>query len=132
MDRQNRPLSPHLQIYRPQVTSVLSLMHRITGLLLGIGTLLLVYWLVAIAAGPELYAETQAFLSSWFGQLLLLVWSFALFYHLCSGIRHLFWDAGWGFDMPTVYTSGKAVLIATVLLTLLTWFLAYAMMGTGS
>lgn len=126
MDNTSRPLSPHLQVYRPQLTSVLSIAHRGTGIFLTLGTLLLVYWLLSIASGPEAYAHARAFFGSWFGQLVLFAWTFALFYHLCNGIRHLFWDIGFGFELPTVYASGKAVLIVSAVLTLLAWLLAYS------
>lgn len=124
MGNTSRPLSPHLQVYRPQLTSVLSIAHRGTGIFLTLGTVLLVYWLLSIASGPEAYANARAVLGSWFGQLVLFLWTFALFYHLCNGVRHLFWDIGFGFELPTVYTSGKAVLIVSVVLTLFTWLLA--------
>ncbi len=122
----DRPLSPHLQIYRPQLTSVLSITHRASGLLLALGTVALVYWLVALAAGPQAYAEARALIGSLAGRLALLLWSLALFYHLCNGIRHLFWDAGYGFELGTVYRSGYAVLAATVLLTAIAWACALA------
>lgn len=116
-----RPLSPHLQIYRPQITSILSILHRITGVALSVGTLMLTWWLLAAAAGPDHFATAHGFITSWFGYLLLLGWSVALFYHLANGIRHLAWDAGWGFELPAVYKSGYAVLAATVILTAIAW-----------
>lgn len=123
MKQRARPLSPFMigPYYRPQLTSMLSITHRATGVFLALGTLLLAWWLVALAGGPESYASAQACLGSWFGQLCLFGWSVSLFYHLCNGIRHLFWDAGLGFDIPTAYASGYAVLIATAILTLATW-----------
>lgn len=124
-----RPLSPHLQVYRPQLTSVLSITHRATGVALAVGTVLLVWWLVAAASGPEQFALAQAFLGSWLGKLLLLGWTIALFYHLGNGIRHLFWDAGYGFEIKTAYASGWAVLAATVVLTAIAWALAMTMGG---
>ena len=124
----NRPLSPHLQVYRPQLTSMLSILHRITGVALGVGTLLLVYWLAAAAGGPESYAAAQGFIGSFFGQLLLFGWTVALFYHLANGIRHLFWDAGYGFELPTVQRSGQAVLAATAVLTVVSWIAAYVVL----
>ena len=130
MDTGGRPLSPHLQIYKPQITSVLSILHRFTGLALVLGTLLLVWWLAAAAAGAEPYATVQAAIGSWIGRLLLFGWTFALFYHLCNGIRHLFWDAGRGFELPAVYASGWAVVIASTVLTLAAWIWGYAAMGT--
>jgi len=118
-----RPLSPHLQVYRPQLTSVLSILHRLTGVFLSLGTLLLVWWLVAAASGPEAFATAQGFIGSWLGYLLLLGWSVALFYHLCNGIRHLAWDAGYGFELENVYRSGWAVILGTGVLTVLAWVL---------
>jgi succinate dehydrogenase / fumarate reductase cytochrome b subunit len=117
----DRPLSPHLQVYRPQLTSTLSIFHRITGVFLTLGTLLLTWWLVAAASGAEAFAAAQWFIGSWIGYLLLLGWSVALFYHLCNGIRHLFWDAGYGFELVNVYRSGWAVLIGTAVLTVVAW-----------
>jgi len=117
----NRPLSPHLQIYRPQLTSVLSITHRATGVALSLGTMVLLYWLQAVARGPETYAAAQEFLGCWLVQLVLAGWTWAFFYHLCNGIRHLFWDAGKGFELPQVYASGYTVLAAATTLTALTW-----------
>jgi len=129
MEKLERPLSPHLQIYRPQLTSVLSITHRGTGIALVAGTLVLVYWLISVASGPEAYASAQALLGSWIGRLVLLGFSFSLFFHLCNGIRHLFWDAGLGFELKTVYASGTAVLIVSVAMTVIAWSLAYLLRG---
>ncbi|MDJ0935028.1 MAG: succinate dehydrogenase, cytochrome b556 subunit [Kiloniellales bacterium] len=126
MTTQNRPLSPHLQVYRPQLTSMLSITHRLTGVALAIGTFLLVWWLVAAATGPEAYATAQAAISSVIGRLLLFGWTLALFYHLCNGIRHLFWDAGYGYELKSAYASGWAVMAGSVALTLLAWIWGYA------
>ena len=126
MSSGNRPLSPHLQVYRPQLTSVLSILHRLTGVALAVGTLLLVYWLAAAASGPEAFAVARGLIGSIIGRLLLLGWTFALFYHLCNGIRHLFWDAGYGFELSAAYRSGWLVVIASTLLTLGCWLLGYA------
>ncbi|MEQ8355266.1 MAG: succinate dehydrogenase, cytochrome b556 subunit [Kiloniellaceae bacterium] len=125
----NRPLSPHLQVYRPQITSMLSILHRLTGVALAFGTLLLTYWLVAAASGPEAFAGAQDVIGSFIGRLLLFGWSFALFYHLCNGIRHLVWDAGYGFEIETAQRSGLIVVGASVLLTLVSWVAGYIMMG---
>jgi len=127
MEKSQRPLSPHLQIYRPQLTSVLSITHRITGMALVIGTLVLVYWLLAAASGPEAYASAQALLGSWLGRVVMLGFSYALFFHLCNGIRHLFWDVGLGFELKTAYASGNAVIAVSIALTVIAWALAYAM-----
>lgn len=116
-----RPLSPHLQIYRPEISSVLSVFHRGTGMVLTLGTLLLGWWVIAAAVGPDAYETAQRFLGSWLGLPMLFGWSVALFYHLCSGIRHLLWDAGWGYDLATMQKTGYAVLIGTGVLTLLAW-----------
>ncbi len=129
MTSSNRPLSPHLQVYRPQITSMLSILHRITGVALALGTLLLTYWLVAAASGEPAFATAQGVIGSFLGRLLLFGWSFALFYHLCNGIRHLVWDAGYGFEIETAQRSGLIVVGATVLLTLLSWVAGYIMMG---
>ena len=125
----NRPLSPHLQVYRPQITSLLSIVHRLTGVALAAGALLLGYWLTSAAYGPETFAVAQGFLASWLGRLILFGMTFALFYHLLNGIRHLAWDAGWGFEMDTLKLTGWLVIAATVVLTLITWIAAYAVAG---
>lgn len=129
MSSQDRPLSPHLQVYRPQITSVMSILHRLTGIALAVGTLLLVWWLVAAAAGPDSFATAQGFIGSILGRILLFGWSWALFYHLCNGIRHLAWDAGWGFELKTVYRSGWLAIAASAALTLIAWGFGYAMLG---
>jgi succinate dehydrogenase / fumarate reductase cytochrome b subunit len=121
-----RPLSPHLQIYRWQLTSVMSILHRASGLALALGAILLVSWLGAAADGPEPYAEFQHFMGSWFELLLLFGWSAALFYHLCNGIRHLCWDTGRGLELKSVYASGWAVLAATAALTIVAWIAGLA------
>ena len=124
-----RPISPHLQIYRPQISSVLSILHRLTGAALGIGSLLLAWWLLALATGPEAFASVQYFLGSIVGRLLLLGFTWALFYHLCNGIRHLAWDTGWGFDLPTMEKTGWAVVVASFALTLVAWIIGYSVRG---
>jgi succinate dehydrogenase / fumarate reductase cytochrome b subunit len=129
MAASNRPLSPHLQIYRPQMTTVLSILHRIAGVGLGLGALLLVYWVVAAAAGPDRFSVAQALIGSWFGYLILFGFSVALFFHLANGIRHLFWDAGYGFELRSAYASGIAVLVATVALTAIAWFAGLFFLG---
>lgn len=131
MAEHDRPLSPFL-IYRPQLTSVLSITHRISGALLGVGALILVYWLGAASSGLEAYSSAQAFFGSWVGLLLLLSCSTAYFYHLCNGIRHLFWDVGMGFELSQAYASGWVVVVAAVLLTALYWFGVIMVYGGGS
>jgi succinate dehydrogenase / fumarate reductase cytochrome b subunit len=124
-----RPLSPHLQVYRPQLTSFTSILHRITGIGLAVGLLYLVCWLTAAASGLESFDRLQSFNGSILGRLLLFGWSVAFFYHLLNGIRHLAWDAGWGFELPAAYKTGYAVLIGTAVLTILAWVIGYYRMG---
>ncbi len=131
MKHSTRPLSPHLQIYRPQLTSVLSIAHRGTGILLAAGALFLVYWLNALASGPDAFNFLRSLAGTWYGQGVLLGFCFSLFYHLCNGIRHLFWDAGVGFELSTAYRSGRAVVAASLVLTAATW-VAAALMGGGA
>lgn len=110
--------------YRFQLTSVLSFAHRVTGVGLSLGSVLLVVWLLALASGPWAYEQFAKHLSAWYGQCLLLGWSWALLYHLCNGIRHLAWDLGYGFDLKTAYRSGYAVGVASLVLTAVAWALA--------
>ncbi len=116
-----RPMSPHLQVYRPQLTSVLSIMNRVTGLALSAGTLMLVWWLAAAATGPQAFGRVQWFIGTPVGLFVLFGWTAALFYHFWAGIRHLAWDAGYGYELDNVHRSGWAVLIATVACTVLVW-----------
>jgi succinate dehydrogenase / fumarate reductase, cytochrome b subunit len=122
-----RPLSPHLQVYRWQITMLMSISHRATGIALSAGSLLLVYWLWALAAGPECFATASALFGSVLGQLVLFGFSAALFYHLCNGIRHLLWDAGYAMSISDIHTTGRIVLVATAVLTLLAWGVGLAM-----
>jgi succinate dehydrogenase / fumarate reductase cytochrome b subunit len=116
-----RPISPNIQIYRPQLTSVLSIANRITGVSLCLGAIGLVVWLTAAAMGPQAYAEVQDVVSSWVGRIVLFGFTFAFFMHLCGGIRHLVWDTVHGFDLRSIYVSGWAVVACSVVLTLATW-----------
>jgi succinate dehydrogenase / fumarate reductase cytochrome b subunit len=125
MTRDNRPLSPDLQIYRPQLTSVLSIGHRFTGVALSIGAPLLVCWLIAAAVGPSTYSAVHGFLGSWCGLALLFCWTYAFFFHLCNGIRHLFWDAGYGFELKTIYASGWTVVAVSIVLTWVAWIISF-------
>ena len=126
MNATNRPLSPHIGIYKKQLTSVMSILHRISGVVLMGASIVLVYWLVAAASGPETYARASAVITSAPVMLLMFGATIALFYHLCNGIRHLFWDAGVGFELKTVYSSGTTVIAATAVLTVLTWAIGLA------
>ncbi len=129
MAARNRPLSPHLQVYKPQITSILSITHRITGVALVFGALVLTYWLMSATYGAEAFATAQALIGSWFGRLVMLGVVFSLWYHLANGIRHLAWDAGWGFEMPQLKASGLAVVAVAVVLTLATFVVAYSVGG---
>ena len=126
MSAKQRPLSPFMigPYYKPQMTSILSITHRATGAGLVVGTLLLVYWLASAAHGPEAYERAPAVLGSMLGQLFMFLWTWALFYHLANGIRHLFWDAGRGFDMEDATKSGWWVVTSSIVLTFLCWLIA--------
>lgn len=119
-----RPMSPHLQIYKMPITALLSIIHRGTGAILFIGLLLLIWGLVAIANGLDTWQVMHLFLSSWFGKLLLLGFSFSLYYHLCNGIRHLLWDIGKGLSVNVVHQSAWIVIIMSLILTIMTWVIA--------
>ena len=116
-----RPLSPHLQVYRWPITMAASILNRMTGVALSVGSLLLVWWLVAAAAGPEAFATVQGFAGSWIGMLMLLGWTASLFYHLYGGMRHLVWDAGYGFEQNTLNPVTWVVLGLTAASTALVW-----------
>ena len=122
-----RPLSPFMLPiwYRFQITSALSILHRLTGIGLAVGSILLAWWLISVAVGGELFEATHRFLVSPIGIVLLFLWSVAFFYHLCNGIRHLAWDAGYGFEIRTAARSGYAVIVMTALLTLLAWIYVF-------
>lgn len=117
----NRPLSPHLQIYRPQISSVLSIMHRVSGVFLALGFIVLAYWLNALAGGPGAYAEATGLLGSALGKLALFLWLLAFCYHSLNGIRHLAWDTGMGFEIQQVIRTGWAVLIGAAVLAAALW-----------
>ena len=118
-----RPLSPHLQIYKPQLTSVLSITHRGTGVFLSLGALVLTYWLVSLAVSEELFNSFHLHTSFWYGKLFLIGFVFSLYYHLANGIRHLFWDIGLGLEISTTYKSGYFTIFISVVLTLATLFI---------
>lgn len=123
-----RPLSPNIQHYRPQLTSVLSIANRVTGVILSAFAVGLVIWLTAAAAGPGAYAVVQRIIASWASQVVLFGCTFAFFLHLCGGIRHLVWDTVHGFELRSIYASGWAVVAASVALTVAAW-VASALMG---
>ncbi len=119
-----RPMSPHIQIYKMPITAKLSILHRGTGAVLFAGLILMIWVLAAAASGIDNWQTMQSFLSSWLGKLVLFSFTFSLYYHLCNGIRHLMWDTGKGLSLEEVHFSARIVLIATVILTLLTWIIA--------
>ena len=121
----SKPLSPHLQVYRPQITSVMSILHRGTGIFLSLGAFVLAYWLVALASGEARFNTVRESFGWWPVQLLMIAWVFAFYYHLCNGIRHLFWDMGKGFELETVTKSGIAVLAAALLFSIITLIAAF-------
>jgi succinate dehydrogenase / fumarate reductase cytochrome b subunit len=124
MSQVSRPLSPHLQVYRWQISNTLSILHRVTGVVLALGGLALVAWLLALASGQAAFTGANALLGSLVGQLALVGWTLCFFYHLCNGLRHLAWDAGHGFDKSVARKSGIAVVTAAVLLTVIFWAVA--------
>jgi succinate dehydrogenase / fumarate reductase cytochrome b subunit len=127
-NRPERPLSPHLQIYRWQLTSVLSILHRATGIALAVGALYLATWVMYAAATPRAYALFQEFNGSIVGRIVLGGWMFAAFYHLCNGIRHLFWDAGYGFELKDAYRSGWIVVVVSLVATAVSWVVGLRLM----
>jgi succinate dehydrogenase / fumarate reductase, cytochrome b subunit len=116
-----RPLSPHLQIYKPMLTMMMSILHRITGAALYVGTLLLVWWLVAGATSPKAFANAQWFMGSWFGRLVLFGYTWALMHHMLGGVRHFMWDTGRGFGVEEREWLAKATIIGSCVLTLVIW-----------
>jgi succinate dehydrogenase / fumarate reductase cytochrome b subunit len=125
----NRPLSPHLQIYRWPINMVTSILHRASGVALVAGTLLLVWWIAALAHGPAAFDLVQHWIASFLGRLLLFGWTWALFFHLCNGLRHLVWDVGAGYELKTAQRSAWLVIVASIVLTLAAWCAGYVSMG---
>ncbi|MFY9288472.1 MAG: succinate dehydrogenase, cytochrome b556 subunit [Alphaproteobacteria bacterium] len=126
-NKTSRPLSPHLQIYKPQLTSGMSIFHRMTGVALALGLPVFVLWLLAVAGGPATYTEFTTCFQSVFGQLLLFGWTFSFFYHFCCGIRHLLWDAGYFLSIKGVYSTGRVAFGVSILLTIGIWYKAFTM-----
>lgn len=120
-----RPLSPHLQVYKPQMTSVLSILHRITGVANGVGLLILSLWIITLAAGPDIYQKFYDVMASPIGQIALIGWSFSIFYHMFNGIRHLIWDTGRLFNINHATRAGFFVLFATAIVTTGMWVCIY-------
>jgi len=120
----NRPMSPHVQIYRLPLTAIVSITHRATGVALSFGALLMVWILASVAAGPEGYASVHSHLAAWYGQLFLFGFTFALYFHFCHGVRHLFWDIGWGFDLEIADRNAVLTIAVAAVLTLVTWLVS--------
>ena len=118
------PLSPHLQIYRLPLTALLSITHRLTGVILAFGSVLIVWILVAAADSAASYTALAQHLASWYGQVFLIGLVFSLYLHFCNGIRHLFWDVGLGFELETVDLTAKLVIVCAIILTIATWLVA--------
>ena len=127
--RTQRPLSPHLQIYRPMLTMMMSIVHRATGAALYFGTILVVWWLVALASGPEHFNTVQNVAGSWFGRLVLFGYTWALVHHALGGLRHLIWDTGRGFDLEGVEWMARLNLAGSIIITVVIWFIGYSTMG---
>ena len=129
MARRERPLSPHLQVYRLPRTAILSITHRMTGVALSGGILVLTYWLTSATYGADAFATAQSVIGSWFGQVVLWGLLFSLYYHLCNGLRHLMWDSGAGFDLPTVHRTDLLVIGGAIVLTAATLGCVYFVIG---
>lgn len=127
--RRARPISPHLQIYKPMLTMMMSIVHRITGAALYFGVLLLAWWLIAAAAGPNAYANFEWFIGSFIGRLVLFGYTWALLHHMLGGIRHLIWDTGHGFEPSEREFLALATVVGSVALTILVWIVGYLAMG---
>src|SRR5690606_27175541 len=128
----HRPLSPHLQVYRPQLTSVLSILHRATGIALSVGALYLALWVIFASASPQTYAHFQGFNASILGRIVLGVWLFCVFFRLCNAIRHLFWDAGYGFELKDAYRSGWIVVGVSAAATVVSWIVGLSLACGGT
>jgi succinate dehydrogenase / fumarate reductase, cytochrome b subunit len=120
-----RPLSPHLQIYRPMLSMMMSIMHRITGITLAVGMIGLVWWFTAAAISDDYFNSVSGFLNNWFGKLVLFGFTWVVMHHMLGGLRYLTWDTGHGFQLKTVEWMVRANLIGSVLLTILIWAIAY-------
>jgi succinate dehydrogenase / fumarate reductase cytochrome b subunit len=127
--RRPRPISPHLQIYKPMLTMMMSIVHRITGGALYVGTVLLAWWLIAAASGPNAYADVAAFMSSIIGRLILFGYTWALMHHMLGGIRHLIWDTIHGFEPAEREMLAAATLVGSIALTLILWGIGYLVAG---
>lgn len=126
----DRPLSPHLTVYKPQISSALSIMHRASGVVNFVGLLAFVWWIVCVTFSPQSPMESWvwSFFSGTLGHLILIAWSFSLFFHFCTGVRHLMWEAGFGFSIKMMERSGRIAVLMAVVLTAITWLIVYSVM----
>ena len=124
-----RPLSPHLQIYRPMLTMMMSIVHRITGAALYFGTILFVWWLTAAATSDAYFATVQGFFGHWFGRLILFGFTWALLHHMLGGLKHLIWDTGRGFDLSLIELFAKGSLMLSVAFTIVLWIIGYGVLS---
>lgn len=124
-----KPLSPHLQIYRLPLNAILSISHRMTGVALALGGALVVAMLIAAASGSQAYGVMYGMAAHWLGQIVLFGFTLALYFHMCAGVRHLFWDAGYGYELTTARRSSWAILAVALVLAVLTWAVAYSVSG---
>jgi succinate dehydrogenase / fumarate reductase cytochrome b subunit len=124
-----RPLSPHLGIYRPMLTMIMSIAHRLTGIALYFGSILFVWWLTAASMGKDYFDFVTGLFDSWFGQLVLIGFSWALIHHFLGGIRHLIWDTGRGFDLPTIERLAQLTLGGSIVLTIVLWIAVFVSKG---
>ena len=122
MKKYIKPLSPHLQVYKPQITSILSITHRITGIILFFSSFFLALWLFSMAYNENIKNLVNTFFSLFFGKTILFFISFSFFYHLLNGIRHLFWDIGYGYKLSNVYITGLLVIVLTLIINIYIWF----------
>jgi succinate dehydrogenase / fumarate reductase, cytochrome b subunit len=127
MSQVKRPTSPHLQVYAWSLEMALSILHRATGVALGFGSLLVAWWIISIAAGPDTYEQFRIIMGSIVGKIILFGFTWSLMLHLCNGVRHLFWDMGKGFDLKDTHRSSKIVFISSILLTVLSWAIGYGL-----
>ena len=125
----SRPLSPHLSIYKPMLTMMMSIVHRVTGAALYLGTILMVWWLMAASAGPAAYANVQWFMGSIIGRVILFGYTWALIHHALGGVRHLIWDMGYGFEHTEREFAARATIIGSIVLTVMLWVIGFFSMG---
>mgnify|MGYP006211671993 CR=1 FL=1 len=123
MNKKNRPLSPHLTIYKPQITSIMSISHRLSGIFQSVGTVMIFIFFISVFAGEKYYNLSMLFFNSYLGRFFIFLYIFSLCYHMCNGVRHLVWDLGYGFEIKNVYYSGYITIATAIILNILVWVL---------